>query len=327
MSENKFLGVLGSIKNFLLRLFTREFLIFLFFLALSGMFWFLLSLNETYEKEIQVKINLTNIPKNVVLTSDSTSTIQVDIQDKGYAILAYLYGKKLHPININFDKYGKQTGVGLVQTSELERLVYQQLYSSAHIESIKPEKFEYFYNFGLNKRVPVKLYGKITPKQSYYISKVVFNPDSVDIFASREILDSTKSVNTERLNIKNITDTTIMQVAVQQVKGVKYVPNNIRISIYPDVLTEQTLEIPVQAINMPQGKILRTFPSKVNVTFTVGARLFRKIRPDMFSLVVDYNEIKDSHQDKCNVTLRTVPKDVKDVRLSSSKIDYLIEEQ
>ncbi len=318
---------MAKFRNFLMRLFTREFLIFLFFLALSGFFWFLLSLNETYESDVDIKVSLVDIPKNVVLTSDSIATIRITVQDKGYAILSYLYGNSLHPIKINFNKYGKETGLGQVQSSELEKLIYQQLYSSAHIESIKPDKFEYLYNFGLNKRVPVKLYGKITPKQSYFISKLKIVPDSVDIFASREVLDSTKCVNTEKLILNNINDTTIKQVPLQKVKGVKYVPNNIKIYIYPDVLTEQTLEVPIEALNMPEGKIMRTFPTKVNVTFTVGSHLYRTIRPDQFSVIVDYNEVKNSTIDKLNVYLKKSPTDVKDARINVSKVDYLIEEQ
>ena len=40
----------------------KEFLIFLFFLILSGTFWLLMTLNETYEKEIEVPVTLVEIP-------------------------------------------------------------------------------------------------------------------------------------------------------------------------------------------------------------------------------------------------------------------------
>lgn len=37
----------------------KEFLIFLFFLVLSGIFWLMMTLNETYEKELPVAVRLT----------------------------------------------------------------------------------------------------------------------------------------------------------------------------------------------------------------------------------------------------------------------------
>ena len=46
-------GVIVTVRNFLFSRTNGEFLIFLFFLILSGIFWLLMTLNETYEKEIQ----------------------------------------------------------------------------------------------------------------------------------------------------------------------------------------------------------------------------------------------------------------------------------
>ncbi len=327
MNNHGIFDILRTFRNFLFNLINREFLIFLFFLAISGTFWLLMSLNETYEKEIDVPVNLVDIPKNVVLISDTTASLHVTIKDKGYTILTYLYSKKLNALDINFKKYGKDSGQGVVQSAELQKLIYQQLFSSSNIISIKPDKFEYYYNYGLNKRVPVKLNGKILPKQSYYLSKVTIQPDTVEVYASREALDSIKYVNTELLHITNLTDTTVKQISLQKIKGVKYVPDKINISIYPDILTEETIEVPIEAVNMPEGKILRTFPSKVNVTFTVGVGLFRSIRPDKFKVVVDYNEIKDNNSEKCNVYLRYSPHEVRNARIGIKQVDYLIEEQ
>ncbi len=327
MGNHKLFDIFRSFRNFLFSILNREFLIFLFFLAVSGTFWLLMSLNETYEKEIEIPLTLEGIPTNVVLTSDSSVSIRVMVKDKGYTILTYLYGKKIHSIKIDFSKYGKGTDQGLVSSSEIQKLIYQQLYNSSSIVSFKPDKFEYYYNYGLKKRVPVRINGKILPMQSYYLSKVTIQPDTVEVYANREMLDSFKYANTEQLHMTNLTDTMIKQVSLVKIKGVKYVPDNVSISIYPDILTEESIDVPIQAINMPEGKILRTFPSKVKVTFTVGVNQFRSIRPDKFKAVVDYNEIQNNNTEKCNVYLRAAPHEVRNARLGIKQVDYLIEEQ
>ena len=51
-----------------------------------------MALNETYEKEVEVPFQLVEIPKNVVLTSDTTTYVRVTVRDKGFSLLAYLYG-------------------------------------------------------------------------------------------------------------------------------------------------------------------------------------------------------------------------------------------
>ena len=62
-------GIWGFLREFLFSRTNKEFLIFVFFIALSGVFWLSLTLNETYEKEFTIPISVVDIPKNVVLTS------------------------------------------------------------------------------------------------------------------------------------------------------------------------------------------------------------------------------------------------------------------
>ena len=53
------------IRDFMFSKTNREFLIFLFFLALAGLFWLFLALNETYEKEFAIPVTVTDVPKNM----------------------------------------------------------------------------------------------------------------------------------------------------------------------------------------------------------------------------------------------------------------------
>ena len=271
----------------------------------------MMALNETYEREIEIPVQLVDIPKNVVLTSDTTTNVRVTLRDKGFSLLAYLYGNKTRTVKVKFNTYAKKTGVGVITSAEFQKLIFRQLFNSSQIVSVKPDKFEYFFNYGLKKKVP----------------EAYFTPDSIEIYASREMLDSIKYVNTELLSIKNITDTLVRHVALHKIKGVKYVPDKVKISICPDVLTEESVEVPIVAVNMPDGKVLRTFPSRVTVTFTVGASLFRTIRPEGFKVVADYNEVTANPSEKCNIYLRAVPHGVRNARISVNQVDYLIEEQ
>ena len=50
---------LEKVRNLLLRILNKQFLIFLFFLILSSVFWLIMTLNETYEKEMTIPTSLT----------------------------------------------------------------------------------------------------------------------------------------------------------------------------------------------------------------------------------------------------------------------------
>lgn len=306
---------------------SKQILIFLFFLVLSGVFWLFLTLNESYEQEIKVIYKIKGIPKNVVLTSHEIDTIRVTIRDKGWVILRYLYND-YRSVNINYKNYDRGNGSGIASSSEIKRLITKQLETSTIVNSIKPDRLEFFYNNGERKRVPVRWAGRVIPEQLYFISHVQYMPDSVDIYSSKEKLDSIKVIYTEALNYAGFRDTLIVDCKLSHQKDVKVVPENIRIGFYTDVLTEESIDgVPIKAINMPQGKVLRTFPPKVKIRFITGVSQFRTLRPEDFIVIADYKEISQHPSEKCNIYLKTVPHGISRATLETKKVDYLIEEE
>lgn len=306
---------------------SKQILIFLFFLVLSGVFWLFLTLNESYEQEIKVIYKIKGIPKNVVLTSHEIDTIRVTIRDKGWVILRYLYND-YRSVNINYKNYDRGNGSGIASSSEIKRLIAKQLETSTIVNSIKPDRLEFFYNNGERKRVPVRWAGRVIPEQLYFISHVQYMPDSVDIYSSREKLDSIKVIYTEALNYAGFRDTLIIDCKLSHQKDVKVVPENIRIGFYTDVLTEESIDgVPIRAINMPEGKVLRTFPPKVKIRFITGVSQFRTLRPEDFIVIADYKEISQHPSEKCNIYLKTVPHGISRATLETKKVDYLIEEE
>ena len=306
----------------------RDFLVFLFFLGLSGIFWLSLTLNETYEREFSIPVSVVDIPKNAVLTSDEVDTIKMTIRDKGIVLVAYQYGDYLNRLRIPFKNYTRNNGSGSVPASELQKLVYQNLVSSSKITACKPDKLEFFYNYGTHKKVPVRWSGRVIPEELYFISRVDYSPDSVTVYASDEKLDSINIIYTETLNYANFRDTLTITCQLAKLKGVKVVPDKVKINFYTDVLTEENIEgVPIQGINLPEGKVLRTFPAKVTVSFVTGVSVFRNLRPEDFTIVADYNEIKRHPSEKCRITLKNVPPGISRARLDVTLVDYLIENE
>ena len=316
------------IRNFFLSSVNKEFLIFLFFLVLSSAFWLSMTLNETYEREYDVPVMLVNVPKNVVITTNMTDTVQVTIRDKGFLQVAYRYINSINLIKVNFQSYANaNTGRGIVPVGELTKQVSQQLYGTSKIVSIKPDKLDFYFNYGLSRKIPVRMSGKVTLAKSYYLARIRFWPDSVTVYANSKLLDSIRYVNTDMLNLVNIEDTLIQEVQLRKIQGAKIVPEMVKIGLYPDILTEESVEVPITAINMPKGKILRTFPSRVKVKFVVGASMFRLIRAEHFKVVADYDELSRRPSDKCNIYLKATPHGATKARLEFNQVDYLIEQQ
>ncbi len=316
------------IRDFLFSKANREFLIFMFFLALSGFFWLFLALNESYEKEFAIPVTITDVPKNIMLTSEETDTVKVTIRDKGTTLITYMYGKALPQVRVNYKHYARNDGTGTIPMGELQKFIRQQLASSSKITNFKPDKLVFYYNFGDKKRVPVRWSGRVIPEQLFFISRVEYQPDSVTIYAPKEKLDSINMIYTEQLNYVNFRDTLQVTCRLMKQTGVKMVPEDISIRFFTDVLTEESMNgVPIQGINMPPGKVLRTFPAKVRVRFVTGANVFRNLRPEDFTVVADYNELASNPSEKCHIYLKDSPQGISRARLDITHVDYLIEEE
>lgn len=319
---------LHTIRDFLFSKTNREFLIFLLFLLLSGIFWLMMTFNETYEKEIVLPVRYVNVPQSAVLTSGESDSIHVNISDKGFSLFAFIYSRDSHTIDIDFTKYALPDGIGSVPAIDLQHMIEQLLPTSAKITSLKTEKLVFYYNNGEKKKVPVRWRGHLKTDPHYFIAKTLIEPDSVTIFASREKLDSIHYVYTRELNYADIHDTLIVTSELQRMQGVKIVPNRVKINIQTDVLTEETIDsIPVVGINMPKGKVLRTFPSRVSVKIVTGMKNYKAIMPSDILVVADYEKFKDETSDKCTLQVKKVPEGVSRATLNVKQVDYLIEEQ
>lgn len=328
MKEFRLPKIYTFIRGFMFSSVNKEFLIFLFFLALSGGFWLLATLNETYEKDFYVPVHITNIPKNVVITTNEEDTVRVTLKDKGFTIMAYLYSHKLQPVLINYGSYArKKAGKGVVPVADIQKQLYSQLYSSTKIVGAKPDKVEFYFNYGESKRVPIRMFGNVVPGERRYLAGYSFMPDYVTVYANKHMLDSIKVVYTEELNIINFNDTIVTTVSLSKIPGVRIEPAQVKMALYPDILTEEAVEVIISSINMPEGKVLRTFPSKVKVHFTVGVNVVRSIKPENFKVVVNYDELAAKPSEKCTLHLVNVPRGVKNSRLEISQVDYLIEQK
>ncbi|MGI6231919.1 MAG: CdaR family protein [Prevotella sp.] len=288
----------------------------------------MMTLNETYERELKVPLRLVGAPRNVVITSAPSDTIRLTVRDKGFVLITYDISHKLRTLQMNFNTYAnKQSGHGIIPMADVQKLIKQQLASSTTITSIKADQLDFFFNYGLKKKVKIELVGNIQPAKNYYLSHIEMSPEVALVYASKKLLDSIQTISTEFVNIVNFDDTVVCNVKLKAIRGAKFEPSSIQLKLYPDILTEESMEVPIQAINKPDDLIIRTFPQKVKVNFTVGANMFRDIRPEDFKVVVDYKEIQAHPSDKCNLYLTDKPHGVRKAKPEIEQVDYLIEQQ
>ena len=319
--------ILKNIRRFLFGWANREFLIFLFYLIVAGIFWLLTTLNESFEQELKIPVRIVNVPSNVVITSGESDTLRFNVRDKGFSLITYLYNKNQQPLRIDYWRYAGSNGKGIVPATDLLRLLDAHLPASAKAISVKPDQQVFYYNNGEKKNVPVVLQANVETDMLYYISDTTFSAHEITVYATPEKLDSIHAVYTEPISQKGLQDSLAVITRLRPIDGVKMVPSQIKVTFHTDQLTEVRIpDVEVKGVNMPEGKVLRTFPSKLAITVVTGKKNSQALSAEDFEIVADYNQFSADSTAQCDVFIRRQPANIKRLQIERQKVDFLIEE-
>ena len=317
-----------GVKAFLLRKLGREACVFAFFVLVSAGFWLLLTLNESYEMDVEVPVELVGVPQEVVLTTELPASLQVRVRDKGSVLMGY-YGNDRHrQLTFDFKAYdhGETYHHVVITHADVQKQLQHSFDASTHLVSIRPDTVEYYYTRGHMKRVPVTFRGHVQPEQLYYLASLRCQPDSVTVWADESYLDSLVEVSTVVTNINGLTESVTRNVPLPTVRGVKFEPAEVQLTAEIDVFTEKKVEVPIVGTNFPAGMSLRTFPATATVSFRVGAKDYKKITRDQFVITTTYEQLLAMSDSMLTLKLRSVPEGVSQVRIQPQRVQFLIEQ-
>ena len=298
----------------------------MFFLVLSAGFWLFLTLDEEYEVVIAVPVKLKNVPDNVVITTPLPSEIKVRLHDHGGVLMKYRFIKQLGTIVVDFNNYDKFSGHVALPTNEVAKVLLSRMQATTRIVSFSPDTLEYFFNFGTYRKVPVIIRGSITADSLYAIADTTIAPRYVKVYGSKELLDTLRAVYTKPLSIEGLSQQESTTAQIAPIRGAKIVPSKITATFNVDQVTEKTVQVPVEHINFPAGKTLKTFPGIVNVTFHVGMKQYKNITADKFAIVISYEDLANTPSNRLKLSLKSKPKGISHVRIQPEDVEFLIED-
>ena len=312
-------------RNCLSNIWNKQFLIFLFFLLLSSAFWIFQALNEVYEHEFKIRVELVNVPKGTVITTDNVPEIEMTLRDRGVTLLNYQYGFNFKPIHIDYNTYANPSGHVRILTHDLLKQASIQMASSTQILSTKPDTIEYYYNHGLHKRVPVIIEGEVKAETGYMLSGSKLSHDSVTIYAPSSLLEKINAAYVKLDYLKSLNESSSMKLKIQPVRGVKFIPNEVSYKVFVDRLVEKKIKVNIQPVGFPENTALLPIPLETEVIFQIGMNLYRDISADDFSVIAHYDDMPKDGGIHYPLRLTKMPKAASRPRLSPNKVEYLIE--
>ena len=150
-------------------------------------------------------------------------------------------------------------------------------------------------------------------------------PEYVQAYGSKPVIRDIKQVSTVPVKEEGLNDTVTFTFKLQQTKGVHYSTDAVKVKFFIEKFTEKKFSVPVKVINCPDNFFVRTFPAVVDVTCNVGLSHFEELLPDDVQVVVDYNDLKNSDQNKERLKVVNRVVYVSNVRIVPDEVEYILE--
>lgn len=314
--------------------FRNSLYIFLICLIISLLIWFLIKMSDEYIAEVNVPVSYQNAPENKLL-SKAGDHLSVRIRAKGVDAFSAKYLSSQSPLVINlaqaelkksryFDRYYILT--------EQFRNQFTSRFDFAHtLLGLYPDTLYLNFEDIISKtlRVLPRVNIECKPRFHQYDS-IRIEPAAIKIKGPASMIDTIAFIKTERRTFTDVEDdveTTLKVSLPLQDKRISMDYDAVSIYIPIEEFTESVIEVPLDAVSGDPALLLKTFPETVKVTYQVALKDYPKVKPDMFSLQVAYDQEKDQGKNFLKIKVEKKPDFVRIGRLSPERVEFLIQKQ
>ena len=320
-----FKGVIAFFKK-------KDVITFLFFLIFSFVLWYMsTSSDDEIEKSYTIHAQYVGIPENIYIEKTLPEQIKYTLKGKRKELNKY---KESDTMTINLSSYLTSEESKIINNIDISYLEIikssiSKITSELTPTETQPLSFSSPFKILNTKTVPVKLKNNIKVEPQYILlDSVKISPQYVTILGPEKALDTINAVY-----IKPIKETfnKSNKLKTELIIPQPFVLNSntdVTISFNIDKSTEKDFYIPISLINVPKDINIRTFPTSINVKFSVSIHNYNNIIPSMFDATLDYNDIVASKISKSTQSVRISYKGetyITNLTSTPREVEYVIE--
>ncbi|MCW3071325.1 MAG: hypothetical protein JWO44_1215 [Bacteroidetes bacterium] len=301
---------------------------FLCCIFISVLFWLLMTLSKEYSITVVYPVNYVNAPKDKVIANTLPSFINIEIRSKGFFLLAYKFkDPQIVYIDLNESRpMGPRNHYYLLTNSQIGKLT-EQFSSRIKLQGVVPDTILLNFNKKITKRVPVRANLTLSMNSRYQQSdSVQLVPGFVEISGAADVIGKIDHVETVPVTLKDIDkpQSVTLFIANDTASGdIELSVTKVKALVNVKKFTEASIDLPIEAINLPPGYSLKSFPDKVNVKYNVAFDNYEKINAQQFRAIIDYRKAEPG-SNKLRIVLEKFPADIRSIKLNPEKAEYII---
>lgn len=300
----------------------RNIILYMLCFLVAFAFWLIRSLDQEVEYDYELVVKLKNVPDSVEVLTDVPPTLSVLLKGKGNQFFKYHF-VKLPEFVIDYRQYVKADNSISVSRSKIDSRLREMFGQTTEVLAVSPDSLHIQYATQ-TATLPVRLnVSASAATQSVISGNITSSVDYVKVYSISPLPRNVKYVETQPINLTNVSDTTVRTVSLVPIPGAKLVPSQIQVTVPAEVMMSKTEQIDIVAKNMPDNRTISIFPHYVELSYLVP---MSKYNDDLGVIAyVDYDEFYKSPSVKAKVHLTPMPKSFRLVNASVDSVGYVIE--
>ena len=300
----------------------KDVLTYLMFVAVAFVFWVFMSLDTEVQRDFEIPVEITEVPDSVTLIGQVPDIISVSVKGKDSQLLRFLWGKT-SPVKFKWKENITDSYMHLPAT-RIDSRLREYFGPGIELVSYRPDSVHVPFTTRPGVKVRLNIQTDIHTNLQYIVSGEPYaNVDSVTLYSTNGIPHTLKSVSTEPIVHSGLKDTTIFEVKVKPISGVRIIPDKVTVTVPVEPLIARKRMATIVTQGVPQGKNLVTFPSKVEVSYLVPMSAYNDDYP--LKAFVEYEDVK-MPGNKIPVTLSMLPSIYHSVSVNPESVEYIIED-
>lgn len=259
--------------------------IFIASLIFAIILWGSISLSDVYYTNVDVKLALINLPEGYTTGTQLPEKIVIRVRGQGWKLLSINVGPETE-FRVTLDKDSGSYRLNLEKYLETNRL----LFSDIDIIKIYPDTINFFVERILTKKLPVVSGLELDFKPGYGLATdILLNPDSVLVSGPVSYLRKMEAIQTESSTFTSLDGKTQTEIGFPKMQGFSFSSNSVEATIdVQRIVDKQFEDIPVEVIDLPDGKEVVLLPNKIGIQVRGGIEILGKLKPGQFNAYVKY---------------------------------------
>ena len=284
---------IDSIKKALEKARESGFVSFLFFLLVSCVFWFILTLNRMYETDISVSVNVKNLPQGVSLENDGCVPLRAMVRGEGTDLFGFIF-KEGVDVAVDYSEMKRNGGRLSMSSGVIHGRVNEKLGPSLTLKSILADSVVAMVQRA-TAVVPVRRsHLDLSTAEGCELVSVEYYPKEVRVTALVDEIATIKDVRVPTLSYDGLHCDTVLELEFLPGGYIDVKPERLEVRVGVSRYVGGSIAVPVEYVGFPSDIDLGFMPLDVDVEYEVLEVNAGKVKPADFSVQLRFDDYAHS---------------------------------